>query len=249
MTEADWLACTNPQKILAFLRGMASERKLRLFSLASCAALLSWTDDPIRNSLWEAASRFVDDQSNRSELDEAKENLFRQYLGPWYDSGPRTWQTIEAIAFKQNAAAAVFCASGGSVGQQEYDWDDFIDNANETIECLYWAARENERAEFTWMKESAAHLLRCIFGPLPFRTVTLDPAIRTWNDATVVRLAQAAHDERQMPAGTLDNGRLAILADALEEAGCTDADILNHLRRPGPHVRGCWVVDAILGKT
>ena len=51
-----------------------------------------------------------------------------------------------------------------------------------------------------------------------------------------------------MPAGTLDNTRLAVLADALEEAGCTEADILGHLRGPGPHVRGCWVVDLILGK-
>jgi hypothetical protein len=40
----------------------------------------------------------------------------------------------------------------------------------------------------------------------------------------------------------------AILADALEEAGCTDAAILSHLRGPGPHVRGCWVVDLLLGK-
>jgi hypothetical protein len=64
----------------------------------------------------------------------------------------------------------------------------------------------------------------------------------------VVRLAQAAYDDRHLPAGTLDNGRLAILADALEEAGCTDADVLGHLRGPGPHVRGCWAVDLLLGK-
>jgi len=43
-------------------------------------------------------------------------------------------------------------------------------------------------------------------------------------------------------------GILAILADALEEAGCADTDILDHLRGPGPHVRGCWAVDLILGK-
>jgi hypothetical protein len=71
----------------------------------------------------------------------------------------------------------------------------------------------------------------------------------SWNDSTVVRLAQAAYEERCLPGGELDNGRLAVLADALEEAGSTDADILGHLRGPGPHVRGCWVVDLILGKT
>jgi hypothetical protein len=65
----------------------------------------------------------------------------------------------------------------------------------------------------------------------------------------VARLAQAAYDERHMPEGTLDTSRLAVLADALEEAGCSVADILNHLRGPGPHVRGCWLVYLCLGKS
>src|SRR5581483_3643837 len=64
----------------------------------------------------------------------------------------------------------------------------------------------------------------------------------TWNDSLVRRLAQAIYDERAFD-------RLPILADALEEAGCTNADILNHCRQPGEHVRGCWVVDLLLGKS
>ena len=92
-------------------------------------------------------------------------------------------------------------------------------------------------------------LLCCIIVPLPFRSVTLDSSWVAWNDALVVRLAQAAYDERHLPSGTLDNGRLAVLADALEEAGYTDADVLGHLREPGPHVRGCWAVDICLGKS
>jgi hypothetical protein len=83
----------------------------------------------------------------------------------------------------------------------------------------------------------------------PFRPVTINPAALAWNDAIIVRLAQAAYERRHLPAGTLDNARLAILADALEEAGCTDAGILGHLRGPGPHVRGCWPVDLCLGKS
>jgi hypothetical protein len=51
-----------------------------------------------------------------------------------------------------------------------------------------------------------------------------------------------------LPDGRLDAARLAILADALEDAGCTRAEVVEHLRGPGPHVRGCWVVDLILGK-
>jgi hypothetical protein len=89
--------------------------------------------------------------------------------------------------------------------------------------------------------------MREVFGN-PFRPSPPSPAVLAWNDATVVRLARAAYEERQMPEGVLDNGRLAVLADALEEAGCTDSDIPAHLRGPGLHVRGCWVVDPILGK-
>jgi hypothetical protein len=62
----------------------------------------------------------------------------------------------------------------------------------------------------------------------------------------VLALAQTAYDDRLLPAGTRDPDRLAILADALEDAGCDNAEILSHLRGSGPHVRGCWVVDLLL---
>ena len=88
-------------------------------------------------------------------------------------------------------------------------------------------------------------LLRCIFGN-PFQAMEFDPA---WVTATVASLAHAAYDERLEPSYQLDHSRLAVLSDALEEAGCTDAAILDHLRSPGPHVRGCWVIDSILGKS
>jgi hypothetical protein len=63
----------------------------------------------------------------------------------------------------------------------------------------------------------------------------------------VLSLAQAAYEERNLPSGTLDNARLAVLADALEDAGASGA-ILEHLRSEGPHVRGCFAVDLLLGK-
>jgi hypothetical protein len=92
-------------------------------------------------------------------------------------------------------------------------------------------------------------LLRDLFGPLPFREVRLEPSLLRWNDGAVVKLARAAYDHRDPKRGTLDTDRLAVLADALEEAGCADADLLGHLRGPGPHVRGCFVVDFLLGKS
>jgi hypothetical protein len=96
--------------------------------------------------------------------------------------------------------------------------------------------------------KAQANLGLCILGN-PFRPIAIFSAILVWNDCTIPKLAQAAYEERHLLAGTLDNGRLAILADALEESGCTSEEILGHLRGPGPHVRGCWPLDLCLGKS
>jgi hypothetical protein len=100
------------------------------------------------------------------------------------------------------------------------------------------------QARFQQEQEAQCRLVRCIFGN-PFRPATLDPA---WRTPDAVALARTAYEERELPAGTLDLARLAVLADALEEAGCTDPAILGHLRGPGTHVRGCWAVDLLVGK-
>jgi hypothetical protein len=76
---------------------------------------------------------------------------------------------------------------------------------------------------------------------------TIDPAWPTWQGGAVTQLARAAYEERRVPKDPLDPVRLSLLADALEDAGCTDAELLGHLRSPGPHVRGCWAVDLVLG--
>ena len=91
-------------------------------------------------------------------------------------------------------------------------------------------------------------LLRDMYGPLPFRSKTLDPSLLTWNFSTIPSLAASAYELRHLPSGTLDPCRLAVLADALEEAGCVDAELLGHFRGPGVHYRGCWGLDVILGK-
>jgi hypothetical protein len=82
-----------------------------------------------------------------------------------------------------------------------------------------------------------AAFFRDIFGN-PFRPVTFDSR---WQTETVVVLATGIYTDCAFD-------RMPILADALEEAGCDNADILNHCRGEGPHVRGCWVVDMVLGK-
>jgi hypothetical protein len=84
-------------------------------------------------------------------------------------------------------------------------------------------------------------LLHCLFGN-PFRPAPrIDPSWLAWNDSTVKRLAEAIYEGRAFD-------RLPILADALEEAGCDEPELLLHLRGAGPHVKGCWALDSILGK-
>ena len=97
----------------------------------------------------------------------------------------------------------------------------------------------------------------------PFHLVTIKPAILAWNNRTVVRLARDIYDQRDFynyPARYIydEDGnehyergfcnRWPILAEALLDAGCDNEEIIQHCRHPGPHVRGCWVVDLILGK-
>jgi hypothetical protein len=115
--------------------------------------------------------------------------------------------------------------------------------ANRIIEYFenqhYWTEAELE-VEQEAVRVLQCEILRDFFGNL-FRPVIVEPSWLTWNDGAVPRLAQAMYDERAFD-------RLPELADALEAAGCDNEDILNHCRQPGPHVRGCWVVDLLLGK-
>ena len=80
-------------------------------------------------------------------------------------------------------------------------------------------------------------LIRDVFGN-PFRPVAFDPS---WRSSTVVALASQMYESR-------DFGAMPILADALQDTGCENEDILGHCRGPGPHVRGCWLVDTLLTK-
>ncbi len=107
-----------------------------------------------------------------------------------------------------------------------------------TVVCAQqWQAEREGRELGQRISSRFPMLLRCIFGN-PFRPVAIAPA---WLTSTVVALAKGIYDERAFD-------RMPILADALQDAGCDGDDILAHCRGPGPHVRGCWAVDLVLGK-
>jgi hypothetical protein len=102
----------------------------------------------------------------------------------------------------------------------------------------------------TWDQETRAQvdLLHDIFPAPCCHMASIDPIITTWHDGTVRRLAKVIYEERKLPEGTLDATQLAILADALLDAGFDNDELIQHCRSAGPHVRGCWAVDAVLGK-
>ena len=83
------------------------------------------------------------------------------------------------------------------------------------------------------------------FGDVP----VISPSWLDWNEGCVPTLVHTLYEERCLPEGTLDSARLAVLADALEESGCNNEQILGHLHQQGlSHYRGCWVIDLLLAR-
>jgi hypothetical protein len=246
MTEADWLTATDPEAMLGFLRdsGRATDRQLRLFAVACCRRI--WpllTDERSRNAV-EVAERYADGLRTFDSLEEATTAAIEATWAVrderdrrWPEELP--WGTFPAAMAAEMASASegdglVWGASGGFGS-----WEAALDAAAHGADV---AVRDQEG-----MYQGA--LLRDIFGPPAFRPLSIAPSVLSWNDGTVRRLAETAYEERELPAGTLEPARLAVLADALEEAGCTDAEVLGHLRGHGPHVRGCWALDFLLGRS
>ena len=167
-------------------------------------------------------------------------------LRGWYrqlnDWLPAAIDTSEAFADgnsdKKNLRNAWPTHSGG--GPYNIARDVCSSRARRTIGVLHglWAVFAEEGLSNPF--ENFVLFARDIFGN-PFRHSTISPEWLTWNNGTIPKLAQTIYDERRYDI-------MPILGDALEDAGCTDAQILEHCRGPGPHVRGCWVVDLILGK-
>jgi hypothetical protein len=96
-------------------------------------------------------------------------------------------------------------------------------------------------ADLVALRAYQADLFRDIYGSLPFRSISLDSAWLSWHDGLLLSMARQMYDSR-------DFSDMPVLADALEEAGCTAPDILGHCRSGGEHGRGCCVVDSILGR-
>ena len=237
MDEQDWLTCTDPRAMLDFLLDRASERKLRLFACACCRRIWSLLAEAGARQTLETAELFADRLVGDAGRSAARK--LAQQATQCRGTTPRP----QAPRWQRRAASAVYYAAARDIRPAVFTTSLMAD------EALIFKAGGYEAfdPETFCAAEHAprAGLLRDLVGN-PFRPIALDFALRT---PAVLALAQAAYDNRTLPAGTLELDRLAVLADALEEAGCTDADILGHLRGPGPHVRGCFPLDLILDKS
>ena len=227
MTEREWLECVEPGKMLEFVRGKASDRKLRLFAVACGRSVQHLTS---LREVAELLAEFIEGTVDPQTYESTK--AWHQPLEPGtiHRFGGRPNASCAAL-LSDDAWEAATSAAGSAAGDAEVAY--YQQHKNERdfeIQLL----GEQRRIAFA----SQAKALLDVIGN-PFRPATVDPA---WRTPTVVSVATAIYDDRAFD-------RLPILADALEDAGCTNADILNHCRQPREHVRGCWAVDLVLGKT
>ena len=227
MTEAEWDACDDPQAMLEFLEGRASDRKLRLLACACCRRGWRLKTDPSCRNAVEAAERFVDGLLTVERFHEA----LAPVVALWAESSGNThgeWGPTQYMAaaachletgggtpFAADFAARGLAAGAGREGGPE--WDAAV-RAENLAQC---------------------GLIRDLFGNpnVPFR---FDAAWLSGSGNGAVACANEIYREG-------DFRSLSSLADVLEQAGCTNRAVLDHCRRTEAHARGCWVVDALLG--
>src|SRR5947209_711577 len=230
------------------LRSRTSDRKALLFACACCVEIEEAITDERSKKALSTARRFADGMATIRELDAARE-------AAWEAAHDLRGLPMPTDRCRRNAAIAAAYAAAHPASRYARD---VAGNAAYAIPSAAVDAALLARANARSHEVASAHekamealrgladsakrgqvlLLRDIIGN-PFRPLAIDPA---WLTPAVVSMAREVYDE---PAF----GSPEILAESLSDIGCVDESILGHCRSPGPHVRGCWVVDAILGKT
>jgi hypothetical protein len=218
--------------LLQFLTGKVSDRKLRLFAVACCRRILDDDQQPIgQDSVHPnipTAEGVADRRIGKGAL--IRSEAIAAWPAHWGGAHGARSYVIGAI-LHENALAAVRSVANHVAIYFAHRTRERPPSNTEDAQQAYRDAAAAERGR-------QANLFREILGN-PFRPVIVDPA---WLTRTVVEVAQATYDQRAFD-------RMPILADALEDAGCTHTDILEHCRQPGEHVRGCWVIDSLLNKS
>ena len=237
MTESEWLDSTDPDKMLAFLRDRVSDRKLRLFALASFRQFRFLLVPETLDSLT-VAERFTEGLATSDERKHARERAFQAVLCPdpstAHRRGPAKACVAWVLARRAYDAATRVAQLARQIGTMSYQ--NLQSDALEKTECGWKTADWTGGIREQVLLQVA--ILRDIFGN-PFRPITFDSRRRT---SDVLNQAQSIYDEHAFT-------RLPALADAFASFGCDNEELLAHCRNGKPHFRGCWVVDHVLRKS
>jgi hypothetical protein len=208
--------------MVRWIKRVISPRKFRLFACASCRASWDELTPAAIPSVVAVLERAADGLAGEEELHAAWTTAQQE--------SERLWSFLE-----------------GTSGGWSNSLHPQLDALNGALVSAFRSPPDPERWQahrHYHRSKPECHLLRDVFGN-PFRPTRIEAA---WLTSDAIGIARGAYEDRALPAGTLGPLRLLILADALEEAGCSDPAILDHLRGPGPHIRGCWAVDLVLAK-
>jgi hypothetical protein len=239
MTEAEWLTDTNPASLLRHLQSHPWRKRC----LFTCAVWASVRDLLVSERSRSALRRLerVAEAEPPSHTFDAVDAIFLSIGADEAERGWRAPTSLDGNRLRLQAADLAAGAAGDNDdGEAFEDWH--------RIEGELEASSRQAAMAWNELGRGLCGLARCVFGN-PFRPVpVIAPAWLQWRDGTVRKLAESAYTERTLPQGTLEPARLTVLADALEDAGYMDTELLGHLRLPGQHVRGCWAVDLLLGR-
>lgn len=236
MTEAEWQASADPHLMLDSLRAARQVlgRKLRLYLAACCPLLDLPATEAVRRGC-EAAARMA--EAGRAATTTARVILPAGEVVIDCSASPPVGEMVLTHGFGMTTETLLPTVLGWVLEQLACTTDLTV--------CAVYSVGNFQRDGLSQARQ--ADLLREVFGrPLPYPA--LEPGLRDWQRGLPSGLARSIYDEPHGPAGPLDGARLGILGDMLEDAGCADADLLRHLREPGPHVRGCWALDRVLAR-
>jgi hypothetical protein len=249
LTEEQWLASTEPYVLLRYLRqhcrigwARGGKRRQRLYACACCRRAWHLFDERERGVV-EVAERAADGQASRQQL--ATAAVDAEASRRERDGDVRSAKQPTEAAMNETRMRMLLAHALTSVTSY---WLSF--SAGWPTMSVAAALVMSEQAQGTAALQAAmrleqrrhADLLRDIFRN-PFRpALPFDRSALVPKGSHVERVARTIYDERRWD-------EMPVLADALEEAGCADADLLDHCRAATPHARGCWAVDLILGVT